>query len=110
MRSYFSVGLIVLTALAFIGCNSSTDSSSQAKKTAQSKIGPETTYPDGARRVTTAELAELMKNDEAFVVDVRNTDMFNAGHIPGAKLIPSTDILKHVDEMPKDKLIVTYCS
>lgn len=31
------------------------------------------------------------------------------GHIKGAKLIPAADMLAHVDELPRDKMIVTYC-
>ncbi|HXQ74547.1 MAG TPA: rhodanese-like domain-containing protein [Pyrinomonadaceae bacterium] len=69
-----------------------------------------TPYADGARRVTIAELEAMIKDGKAFVVDVRTQDSFNAGHIPGARLIPSGEILNHVNELPKDKLIVTYCS
>jgi len=41
---------------------------------------------------------------------VRSQDVYDVGHIPGAKLIPANDIVKHIDELPKDKLIITYCS
>jgi rhodanese-related sulfurtransferase len=70
----------------------------------------EAAHADGVRRVTTTELNEMMKKNEVFVVDVRNEASFNAGHIPGAKLMPHSEILNHVDELPKNKLIVTYCS
>jgi 3-mercaptopyruvate sulfurtransferase SseA len=75
-----------------------------------SSIGPETTYADGARRITTGELENLMKNGRVFVVDVRNQAMYDTGHIPGSKLIPSPEITNHVGELPRDKMIVTYCS
>jgi len=80
------------------------------KKTIESILGPETTYTDGARRVTTAELDELMKEGLAVVIDVRDQASFDQGHIPGSKLIPAGEILKHTGELPSDKLIVTYCS
>jgi rhodanese-related sulfurtransferase len=32
------------------------------------------------------------------------------GHIPGAHLIPAGDILNHLNELPRNKTIVTYCS
>ena len=57
-----------------------------------------------------ADLREKIKKDEVFILDVRNQASFDAGHIPGSKLIPSGEILNHLDELPKDKLIVTYCS
>ena len=52
----------------------------------------------------------MMKKGEVFIVDVRNEASYNAGHIPGAKLIPSGEILNHINELPKNKLIVTYCA
>ena len=52
----------------------------------------------------------MMDNNEVAVIDVRNEASYNAGHIKGAKLIPEADILKHIDELPRDKTIVTYCS
>jgi predicted sulfurtransferase len=69
-----------------------------------------TPYPDGARRVTTTELKNLLDNSEAVVIDVRNESSYNAGHIRGAKLIPEAEVVNHIAELPKDKLIVTYCS
>ena len=65
---------------------------------------------DGVRRITVAELKQALDAHQAVVVDVRNETAFKAGHIHGAQLIPSAEIDKHVNELPKDKLIVTYCS
>jgi len=36
--------------------------------------------------------------------------MYDTGHIPGSKLIPSPEITNRVGELPRDKMIVTYCS
>ncbi len=66
--------------------------------------------PDGIRRITVVELKDLLAKGQAVVVDVRNVESYNESHIQGAKLIPVADTLKHVNELPKDKLIVTYCS
>ena len=103
MRYKFLLAVLVMvTAAISITCN----------KVAQRKtqLAPETTYADGARRVTIDELDALMKNDEAVVIDVRNQAMFDAGHIPGSKLIPAGEIQNHLNELPRDKMIVTYCS
>ena len=59
---------------------------------------------------TTVELRDLLAKNEAVVIDVRNEPSWAAGHIRGAKLIPFADVVKHANELPKDKLIVTYCS
>lgn len=95
------VMLALVTAAIFISCNA-------AKHKTQ--LGPETTYADGARRITIPELEELMKNNEAVVIDVRNQMMYDAGHIPGSRLIPAGEIQNHLSELPSDKMIVTYCS
>ena len=103
----FSITALALAVLS-TGCNlihskGSTQAQAPPKLTA-------TPYPDGARRVTIDELEAMLKDGKAFVVDVRNQESFDAGHIPGAKLIPSGEILNHLKELPSDKLIVTYCS
>lgn len=65
---------------------------------------------DGVRRITPAELQAALARGEAVVVDVRNQDMYDRGHTQGARLIPYSDIGARAGELPRDKLIVTYCS
>jgi hypothetical protein len=65
---------------------------------------------DGIRRITVSELQSLVNKNEAFIVDVRSEDAYKTAHIKGAKLMPLNEILNHTGELPKDKLIVTYCS
>ena len=105
---------LVLSAVAggmlLTGCNSAEqrNGSSPAKPAAGQTAN--SVYADGVRRVTTSELQAMMNRDEVFVVDVRNQDAYNTAHIRGAKLIPEAEVGKRSDELPKDKLIVTYCS
>ena len=107
MNRKFIYPLAVLTlALVFTGCHGKGASLAQT----QTPVPSPSTYPDGARRVTIAEMEALVKDDKAVVIDVRSQDAYDAGHIPGAKLIPAFDILNHLKELPKDKLIITYCS
>jgi 3-mercaptopyruvate sulfurtransferase SseA len=65
---------------------------------------------DGARRITPADLRELIKKNQAILVDVRSTEAYRAGHIKGALSIPYSEIASRAGELPKDKLIATYCS
>lgn len=99
---------ILVTAAVMLSCNGIEPVANV--KTGNANLGPETTYADGARRITIDELESLMKNGEAFVVDVRNQASFDAGHIPGSKLIPAGEIANRTGELPRDKMIVTYCS
>ena len=108
MRYKFPLLLLVLvTTAVLISCNGVDTVVHNQQKT---QLEPPTTYADGARRITIQELDALMKNNEAFVVDVRNQASYDAGHIPGSKLIPAGEILNHLNELPRDKMIVTYCS
>ena len=65
---------------------------------------------DSVRRVTIDELKTMLAENKAVVVDVRGDAAYKTGHIKGARMIPAAEIDKHADELPKDKLIVTYCS
>ena len=98
--------LLLVTSAILIACNATSKTSNQNK----TQLEPPTTYADGARRITIAELEALMKNNEAVVIDVRNQAAYALGHIPGSKLIPAGEILNHISELPRDKMIVTYCS
>jgi 3-mercaptopyruvate sulfurtransferase SseA len=100
--------LMFLTVVMLSSCNA-VDTKVSSQKVANS-ASPEITPADGARRITIDEFETLLKEGKAFVVDVRNQASYDAGHIPGARLIPSAEILNHLSELPRDKTIVTYCS
>ena len=53
---------------------------------------------------------EKLRSEGAFVLDVRTLEEFELGHIPGAICIPNTELRKHLSELPKDKIILIYCS
>lgn len=108
MRSTFYLALILAAAVLLAACNAVDNGAKIADLKPAST--PETAPPDGARRVTTAELEAMLKNGEVFVVDVRNQDSYDLAHIPGSRLIPAAEILNHVNDLPRDKMIVTYCS
>jgi 3-mercaptopyruvate sulfurtransferase SseA len=109
MRSTFYFALIVAAAVIFAACNAS-DKTANTNTQASQLPGSDVVYADGARRVTADEMNTMVKNGQAIIVDVRNQTMYDLGHIPGAKLIPAGEILNHLDELPKDKMIITYCS
>lgn len=97
-------GLGVLTA-----CNSAEWRNARTSPVAPTQAAPPPPS-DGARRVTVTELKDLLARNEAVVIDVRNQASFDAAHIRGAKLIPEAEVLAHVAELPRNQLIVTYCS
>jgi 3-mercaptopyruvate sulfurtransferase SseA len=115
MRLIISVLAVAVLALGVLtACNSAEWRNAQTSPVAPAQ-GPSTAPApappsDGARRVTVAELKDMLDKNEAVVIDVRNQGSYDAGHIRGAKLIPEAEISNHLDELPKNKLIVTYCS
>lgn len=110
MRHFKGLVLMaVVGSLLLAGCNSAEqkDGSTPAKQGAQPA---NSVYADGVRRVTPTELQAMLTRNEAVVIDVRNEDAYKTAHVRGAKLIPEADVAKRSNELPKDKLIVTYCS
>jgi len=110
MRSYLFSSFLLISAISFAACGAASSKVTKVGQNSNQQPNTPITYADGAPRITIVELQEKIKKKEVFIVDVRNDASFDAGHLPGAKLIPAGDILKHLDELPKNKLIVTYCS
>jgi hypothetical protein len=111
MRLIISVLVIAVVAVgALTACNSADWKNTRTSQGAPAGAPPPPQSSDGARRVTVAELKDLLAKNEAVVLDVRNQTSYDAGHIRGARLIPEAEVVNHADELPRDKLIVTYCS
>jgi len=63
-------------------------------------------------QISQGEAKRMMKEKDGHViVDVRRKDEYDAGHIPGAILIPNEDIDKELPaELPDlDQIILVYC-
>lgn len=62
--------------------------------------------------ITAEEAKQIMDSEEGYIIlDVREQDEYDAGHIPGAILIPYTQIEEKAEEVLTDKnqLILVYC-
>ena len=62
--------------------------------------------------ITAEEAKKLMDSEEGCIIlDVRTREEYDQGHIPGAILIPNTEIeAKAADLLPdKGQLILVYC-
>ena len=63
-------------------------------------------------QITAEEAKKIMDSGEEHIIfDTREQDEFDEGHIPGAILIPYTEIENKAEAMlpDKDKLILVYC-
>ena len=73
-----------------------------------SEKGEKTMY----EQITPEEAKKIMDSgEEHIILDTREQDEFDDGHIPNAILIPYTEIENKAEEMlpDKDKLILVYC-
>ena len=63
-----------------------------------------------ARRIDLRDAERLIASGEAFVVDVRSEADFAKSHIRGAINIPVSQVQLRASELPRDKMIITYCT
>jgi rhodanese-related sulfurtransferase len=62
----------------------------------------------GPTEIDVARLAELQP-DGAWVLDVRQPDEYEAGHVPGARLIPLDQLEARHQEVPTDREVYVVC-
>ena len=64
-------------------------------------------------RVTVDEVRQRMDRGEVFVfIDTRNPKAWAEADtkLPGAIRVPADDVAGHIDEIPRDRVIITYCT
>lgn len=111
MRTLISLMAVVFLALIVLAACNSSEQTPVKTANPQQKSTPAPPPPgDNARRITPAELKTAVADNSAIIIDVRGESAYKDGHIKGARQIPYADILAHVDELPKNKTIATYCS
>ena len=110
MRLLIAIMTVALSAVMLLAaCNSNEQT---PIKTANPAATPQHTLPpgDNVRRITPDELKTAMASNNAILIDVRDESAYKKEHIKGARIIPYNEILAHLDELPRDKTIATYCS
>ena len=88
--------IILLLMLALSACG-------QAKENDQGAV---------YMNITAEEAKQIMDTEEGCIIlDVREQEEYDAGHIPGAILIPYTQMGEKANDMlpDKDQLILVYC-
>jgi hypothetical protein len=115
MRRFFSLSVvIVLASIALASCNSAKKSggtSGSGGVGAGTATAPAQNIPaDGVRRVTYLELRDALDQGTAIVVDTRGADSYKQSHIKGSISMPLEQVPTRINELPRDKMIVTYCS
>lgn len=60
------------------------------------------------KQVYVQNVRELVESG-AYIIDVREDDEYEAGHIKGAKSIPLSEIRDRLDEIPTDRPVYLHC-
>lgn len=66
-----------------------------------------------ATRITVDELKERMDRGEQFAfIDIRNPQAWGQSDrkLPNAIRVPAAELEQHLDEIPKDRTVITYCT
>lgn len=84
-----AVGVIAVAAFTLLGGDQSTTATLPAE-------------------VSVAKAAEL-RDAGVFMLDVREPNEWAQAHIPGATLIPLSELQARVNELPKDQPVLVYC-
>lgn len=64
-------------------------------------------------RITTDEVKERLDRGEQFAfVDTRNPTAWGESDkkLPNAIRVPAEEVAQHLNEIPKDRAVITYCT
>ena len=62
-----------------------------------------------AMKISSEELVELLQKGKAQLIDIRFKEEFAAWHMGGSINIPLNELPERLDEIDKNKLVVTAC-
>jgi rhodanese-related sulfurtransferase len=60
--------------------------------------------------VSEVDIDTLIRPHDAELIDVREEDEFVAGHVPGARLVPMSQITARLGELPRDRPLYVICA
>ncbi|MDK2766098.1 MAG: metalloregulator ArsR/SmtB family transcription factor [Sphingomonas sp.] len=64
---------------------------------------------EGSSPMSRDELLQRMEGGSVLLLDVRPSDEFRLGHLPGAMNMPLSELERQLADLPKDHEIVAYC-
>jgi len=100
------IGLILVGgALAYLaGYSYQSQKVSQVESTTQRIPLPE------IERISLKDARAVHEIGNAVFLDVRGSEYYQQGHIPGALSIPEDELPYRIGELSKDEWIITYCT
>lgn len=67
-------------------------------------------FGTGAHKISFEKTIELLEENKGFLLDVRAKEECQHVSLPFAYNIPIDEIPDRISEIPKDKIIITFCS
>jgi 3-mercaptopyruvate sulfurtransferase SseA len=101
---------LIVTIGGLAACNSSEALMSGTPSGSPTPQQPPPPPADNARRIKAAELHELWEKSDVVIIDTRAESAYKDEHIKGAISMPAGTVLAHLEELPKNKMIVAYCT
>lgn len=98
MRRFYFVFVSVVILALLAGCGGA---AAPAATTVDVRNLPNT--------VDVATVRALQGRPDVVLFDVREPYEYQAGHIPGVKLIPMNDVPNRINEIPRDKTVILTC-
>ncbi|HEX9895693.1 MAG TPA: rhodanese-like domain-containing protein, partial [Gemmatimonadales bacterium] len=78
-------------------------------------LGPETLDVWGAEHGSLGTVGQVTVTEfagdgrDTFLLDVRGESEWRGGHLPGATLIPLSELPERLGEVPSDRAVVVHC-
>lgn len=66
--------------------------------------------PTEAPRISQEAAGEALLRGQAFLLDVRTPEEYRFSHAPGAVNIPLGELADRLDEVPRDRPVITVCT
>src|SRR5258706_4458603 len=110
MRLITLVFLALLVTIAGLAACNSNEALLSPTTTTASPTPAAPTPADNARRIKAAELHELWENGNVVIIDTRSEAAYKDEHIKGSISVPAGTVLSKLEELPKNKMIVAYCT
>jgi rhodanese-related sulfurtransferase len=114
----YGLFLVAPIAVAALACGSAGQPDSEDVRSPQASVDGTLPIPElrindaGAVLVTQEEIVRLIDAGAApLILDVRRPDEFAAGHVPGAVLIPHTELAERLAEIDaaREAGVIVYC-
>jgi len=111
-----ALALAAASAALLGACKATDTAGNMSAATASSKSGAPAAagttevHADGIRRVSAAQLREMVGRGGVVIYDTRSKMQYDQEHIAGALSLPQGEADARAGELPRDKTLVFYCT